>query len=109
AADAVSSWPDRPIRIVVPFAPGASNDHIARQLAQALTTSLGQSVVVENRGGAAGVVGSNVVANSPADGYTFLFVSATLATSAATQNPPYDTLKAFDAIAQVADAPFVMV
>jgi len=108
AADGLGNWPDKPIRIVVPFTPGGSNDVIARRLAQSLTTSLGTSVVVENKGGAAGVVGSAVVANSQPDGYTYLFVSATLATSAATQNPPYDTLKAFDAVARVAEAPFVM-
>lgn len=110
AADAqLGKWPDKPIRIVVPFSPGGSNDHIARSLAQSLTESLGQTVVVENRGGAAGVVGSAMVANAAPDGYTYLFVSATLATSAATQNPPYDTLKAFDPVARIAQAPFVMI
>ncbi|MVW70420.1 tripartite tricarboxylate transporter substrate binding protein [Bordetella sp. 15P40C-2] len=108
AAGKAAAWPTKPIRIVVPFTPGGSNDHIARRLAQSLSQSLGTTVVVENRGGAAGVVGSAMVANSPPDGYTFLFVSASLATSAATQNPPYDTLKAFDAVARVAQAPFVM-
>lgn len=109
AADAqLGNWPSKPIRMVVPFSPGGSNDHIARSLAQSLTESLGQTVVVENRGGAAGVVGSAMVANSAPDGYTYLFVSATLATSAATQNPPYDTLKAFDPVARIAEAPFVM-
>ncbi|WP_158215305.1 Bug family tripartite tricarboxylate transporter substrate binding protein [Candidimonas nitroreducens] len=107
-ASAAGSWPDRPIRIVVPFAAGGSNDVIARRLAHELSVALGQSVLVENKGGAAGVVGSAVVAHSAPDGYTYLFVSATLATSAATQNPPYDTLKDFDAVARVADAPFVM-
>lgn len=108
AARAQAAWPAHPVKIVVPFAPGASNDHIARNLAKSLGEALGQTVIVENRGGAAGVVGSNVVANSAPDGYTFLFVSASLATSAATQNPPYDTLTAFDAVARVAEAPFVM-
>jgi len=110
AADTAKAgnWPTKPIRIVVPFSPGGSNDHIARNLAQSLSESLGQSVVVENRGGAAGVVGSAVVANADPDGYTYLFVSATFATSAATQNPPYDTLKAFAPVARIAEAPFVM-
>ena len=107
-ASSAANWPNKPVRIVVPFSPGGSNDHIARRLAQSLSESLGQSVVVENKGGAAGVVGSAMVANSAPDGYTYLFVSATLATSAATQNPPYDTLKSFDAVARVAEAPFVM-
>ncbi len=107
-AAGAADWPKKPLRIVVPFSPGGSNDHIARKLAQSLTESLGQSVVVENRGGAAGVVGSAMVAKAAPDGHTYLFVSATLATSAATQNPPYDTLKAFDAVGRVAEAPFVM-
>lgn len=106
-SDGIGNWPDKAIRIVVPFAPGGSNDHIARRLGQSLSESLGKSVVIENRGGAAGVVGSSMVANAAPDGYTYLFVSASLATSAATQNPPYDTVKAFDAVARVAEAPFV--
>ncbi len=108
-ARAAEKWPDKPIRIVVPFTVGGSNDVIARRLAQELTQSLGQSVVVENRGGASGVVGSAVVAHAAPDGYTYLFVSASLATSAATQDPPYDTVNAFAAVARVADAPFLMV
>ena len=106
-ASDTGAWPDRPIRIVVPFAPGGSNDHIARRIALYMGESLGKTVVVENRGGAAGVVGSAVVANSQPDGYTYLFVSASLATSAATQNPPYDTVKDFAAVGRVAQAPFV--
>jgi tripartite-type tricarboxylate transporter receptor subunit TctC len=107
-AYAAGAWPDRPIRLIVPFAPGGSNDVIARQLAQRLTPIIKQSVIVENRAGAGSVVGSNVVAMAPADGYTFLFVSGSLATSAAVQKTPYDPLKAFDPISRVATAPFVI-
>ena len=84
---AADAWPARPIRMIVPFAPGGSNDVIARKLAERLTILLGQSVVVENRGGAGGVIGSNAVATAAPDGYTFLFVSGSLATTAAVQNP----------------------
>ncbi|WP_144637648.1 Bug family tripartite tricarboxylate transporter substrate binding protein [Bordetella genomosp. 13] len=108
-AQAADSWPSRPIRMVVPFAPGGSNDVIARKLAERMTPILGQTVVVENRGGAGGVIGSNAVANSVADGYTLLFVSGSLATSASVQKTPYDPLKAFTAISRVASAPFVIV
>lgn len=105
---AAGAWPARPIRMIVPFAPGGSNDVIARKLAERLTVLLKQSVVVENRGGAGGVVGSNAVALAPADGYTFLFVSGSLATSAAVQKTPYDPLTAFTAVSRVATAPFVI-
>ena len=107
-ARAADNWPSHPIRLIVPFAPGGSNDVIARQLAQRLTPILGQSVVVENRGGAGGVVGSNVVAHTPPDGYTLLFVSGSLATSASVQKTPYDPLTAFTAVSRVATAPFVI-
>jgi tripartite-type tricarboxylate transporter receptor subunit TctC len=105
---AADAWPSRPIRMIVPFAPGGSNDVIARKLAERLTAILGQSVVVENRGGAGGVVGSNAVALAAPDGYTFLFVSGSLATSAAVQKTPYDPLTAFTAVSRVATAPFVI-
>lgn len=107
-AQAADAWPTRPIRMIVPFAPGGSNDVIARKLAERLTPILGQSVVVENRGGAGGVIGANAVATASPDGYTFLFVSGSLATTAAVQNTPYDPLKAFTAVSRVATAPFVV-
>lgn len=107
-AHAADPWPSKPIRLVVPFAPGGSNDVIARRLAMQLTTSLGQSVVVDNRAGGGSTVGSNVVATAPADGYTLLFVSGSLATTAAVQKTPYDPLTAFVPISRVASAPFVV-
>jgi tripartite-type tricarboxylate transporter receptor subunit TctC len=94
--------------MVVPFAPGGSNDVIARRLAQRLSTTLGQSVVVDNRAGGGSTVGAQHVATSPADGYTFLFVSGSLATTAAVQKTPYDPVKAFDPVSRVATAPFVI-
>ncbi len=109
AADKAASWPDRPVRMVVPFAPGGSNDVIARKLAEGLSKQTGQTFVVENRGGAGGVVGSAYVASAAPDGYTFLFVSGSLATSAAVQKTPYDASQAFDAVSMVASAPFVVV
>ncbi len=107
-AQAQDAWPSKAVRIVVPFAPGGSNDVIARRLAQRLTTTLGQSVVTDNRAGGGSTVGAQHVATSPADGYTFLFVSGSLATTAAVQKTPYDPVKAFDPISRVATAPFVV-
>jgi tripartite-type tricarboxylate transporter receptor subunit TctC len=108
-ARADEPWPGKPVRIVVPFAPGGSNDVIARRLAHALQPVLGQSVVIDNRAGGGSTVGANVVANSPADGYTFLFVSGSLATTAAVQKTPYDPVKAFEPVTRVASAPFVII
>lgn len=106
---AAATWPERPVRLVVPFVPGGSNDVIARKLADKLSKSTGQSFIVENRGGAGGVVGSGYVASTAPDGYTFLFVSGSLATSAAVQKTSYDVKNAFDAVSLVADAPFVVI
>lgn len=108
-AAAADTWPGKPIRMVVPFAPGGSNDVIGRQLAQRLTRALGQPVAVENRAGGGSTIGAQTVASAAPDGYTFLFVSGSLATSAAVQKTPYNPLKAFDAVSQVAVAPFVII
>ena len=104
-----SAWPTRTVSLVVPFAPGGSNDVIARRLAESLRQSTGQYFVIENRSGAGGVVGANYVAKSAPDGYTYLFISGSIATSAAVQKTPYDVKKAFEAISLVASAPFVVV
>jgi tripartite-type tricarboxylate transporter receptor subunit TctC len=74
------SWPDKPIKIVVPFAAGGSADILGRILAQDLGKNLGQNVLVENRGGAGGNIGAEIVAKSPADGYTILLASGSMMT-----------------------------
>src|SRR4029434_4898051 len=74
-APAHAAYPDRPIRLIVPWAPGGSTDALARLVADKLTASLGQPVVVENKPGASGNIGSDMVAKAPADGYTLLFGS----------------------------------
>lgn len=106
-AQGAAKWPSKPIALIVPFAPGGSNDVIGRALAQRLSKELGQQVIVENRAGAGSVVGATHVARSAPDGHTLMFVSGSLATTAAVQQPPYDAATAFDGIARVAAAPFV--
>ena len=72
-ANAQSDWPNRPLKWVVPFAPGGPTDSISRVLSARLAESLGQSVVVENRAGASGAIGSEFVARAAPDGYTVVF------------------------------------
>ena len=99
----------RTIRIIVPFSPGASNDAIARTLAEPLARRLQTNVIVENRAGAAGVIGSDVVAKAPADGSVLLLTSSTFLTSAATQSRlPYDPIAAFAPVAMVGRGPLVL-
>ena len=105
------SYPAKPIRFVVPFAPGGSTDLLARFLAQQLTTALGQTVVVDNRAGAGGVMGAEMTARAPADGYTVMLGSA----GPLTINPnirdktPYDTLRDFAPITLATVSPFTLV
>src|SRR5437764_5484768 len=73
---AQGSYPDKPVKIVVAFTPGGPTDVVARMIAQKLTTKWGQQVIVDNKPGAAGVIGSEQVARSPADGYTLLMATA---------------------------------
>jgi tripartite-type tricarboxylate transporter receptor subunit TctC len=102
-AAAHAAYPDKLIKIVVPFAPGGGTDTIARILAEQMAKDLGQSVIIDNRPGAGTIIGSNIVANSDPDGYTLL-----MATFAHAANPslnsklPYDTAKAFAPVALVA-------
>jgi tripartite-type tricarboxylate transporter receptor subunit TctC len=98
------------IRIVVPFAPGGSNDVIARALAAPLAKRLDTTVIVENKPGAAGVVGADFVAKSPKDGSVLLLTSSSFLTAAATQNQlPYDPIAAFAPVAMVGRGPMLLV
>src|SRR5262245_35613901 len=91
---AQSAYPTKPIRMIVPFPPGAGTDGVARVIAQKLSERLKQSVVVENRTGAGGAIGAAEAAKADADGYTLLFVAGPFTTVAASQKSPgYDPLK----------------
>jgi tripartite-type tricarboxylate transporter receptor subunit TctC len=103
-------WPLRPVRFIVPFAPGAANDLIARAVGSRLADIWGQSVVVDNRPGGGTVIGSDMVARSPADGYTLLQIGLAHAVNPSVISKlPYDSLRDFTMVAQTGESPFVMV
>jgi tripartite-type tricarboxylate transporter receptor subunit TctC len=109
---AATSWPnDRPVRVIVPFTPGGSTDILARAMARRLSEELGQTFVVENRGGAGGTIGTEMVARAPADGYTLLMVHiGTLAVNPALYTKlSFDTVTSFQPIALVAVVPNILV
>lgn len=111
AADAVRDYPVRPVRLVNPFPPGGSSDPMCRVLADALTKSLGQQFVVDNRGGGNGNIGTALVAKSNNDGYTVLFASGTTFTvnPFVYRSQGFDPKKDFDAVIKYASVPNVLV
>ena len=110
-SDAPSTYPTKPVRIVVPFAPGGNIDITARSIAPGLTEALGQPVVVDNRGGAGGRIGTALVAKSPPDGYTLLLgASGTLSVQPVFHDDPdYDPLRDFVFTSMIALVPIVLV
>lgn len=110
ALPAVSAYPERGVRIIVPFAAGATLDLMTRAVAEELAHQLGQPVVVENRAGASGIIGADAVAKAPADGYTLMMAPfSVLAVNASLhKNLPYDNLRDLAPVALVAVAPHVL-
>jgi tripartite-type tricarboxylate transporter receptor subunit TctC len=103
-----ASWPQRPVRIVVPFAPGAGTDAMGRLLAQKLGEVLGASFVVENRAGASGAIGAQHVAQSAPDGYSLLLIAAPFTTVAAVlPQAGYDPVRGFTPVSMVAQGPLL--
>ena len=90
AAATAQDYPTKPVRVIVPFAPGGLNDIVARTVATHLSERLGKQFIVENRTGAGGIVGSELVANSSKDGYTLLIVSLAHAVNPWLYKLPYD-------------------
>jgi tripartite-type tricarboxylate transporter receptor subunit TctC len=103
-------YPSKPVQFVVPYPPGGSNDVLARALAPRLSAKLGQPVLVDNRGGAGGVIGADALSKAPADGYTIGIISSSFTTSAAVQaRLPFDPVKSFSAVALIGRGPLVLV
>ena len=104
-------FPSKPIRIVIPYGPGGGTDNLTRLLVPALSEALGQKIVVENRPGAATVIGSDIVAKAPADGYTLLATDTAIVINPALLRTklPFDTLKAFTGVTMMATAPVLLV
>ena len=105
----VDEYPSKPIKIIVPLAAGGTGDTMARLLADTISGDLGKRVVVENRAGSGGTIGTDVVAKSPADGYTLVLVGTSHCMNATLQKLPYDPINDFTPIALVANTPSVLI
>src|SRR5690349_2671018 len=100
AYGASTDYPTRPVRLVTPTSPGTSNDIMSRVVAQALTAELGNQVIVDNRGGAGGIIGMEIVRNAPTDGYTLAATSTTAMSIVPNlrRKLPYDPIEDFEFI-----------
>lgn len=102
------AYPNKPVKVIIPFPPGGTLDFVGRTLAQKMSESTGQTFVVENRPGGNGFIGADAVAKSPADGYTLLFNASTFTTGPMVAKAPYDVQKDFAPIVLVAQAPLAV-
>jgi tripartite-type tricarboxylate transporter receptor subunit TctC len=110
ASAQVAAYPNKPIRLIVPFPPGAGTDAVARLVAQRLGDAMKTTVVVDNRTGAGGAIGAAEAAKADPDGYTLLFVAGPFTTVAASsKNPGYDPIRQFVAVAPIASGPLAFV
>ena len=109
-AQAQGAWPNKPIRVIVPFAAGSTTDIIARAISDKMGASLGQQLVVDNRAGAAGTIGQGAVATAEPDGYTIMIHSSSHTVSPSTfAKLPFDTLTAFAGVTPISSTPNVLV
>ncbi len=106
---AATPYPTRPVRLIVPTAPGGGQDTVARLINARLSERLGQQVIAENRGGGGGVIGTEIVAKSDPDGYTLLIVNATTTIQPGLQELPYNLTKSFTPIAKLATGTLTLV
>lgn len=106
---AADAWPSKPIRLISPFVPGGGASLVARLVAPDLTEALGQSIVVDNRGGGGGVIGTEIAAHSRPDGYTFIMATAsTLSVRPLMDKVPFDPIRDFAPIIQTTTVPLVL-
>lgn len=103
------TYPSKPVRLIIPFPPGGSNDVVGRAIGQPLGERLGHSVVIDNRGGAGGIIGTNEAAKAAPDGYTLLLISVAFPTSIAFNRLPQDMMKSFDPVAMLGSGPALLV
>jgi len=104
AQNPAQNWPDRPVKLILPYAPGGATDLIGRPWAEKLSQAFGQQFVIENRGGAAGAIGTETAAKTAPDGYTFLLTpNATLSILPLLRTTPYDPVKSFLPVGRVGD------
>ena len=101
-------YPNKPVKIIVPFAPGGGSDFIARLLSQRLSEKLGQPVIIDNKPGAGGNVGAELALRAPADGYTLLLAAASYTVNPAVYKVSFDSIKDMTPIAQLARGPFII-
>lgn len=98
------TWPERPVKVILPYAPGGATDAIGRPWAEKLAEAFGQQFVIENRGGASGMIGVEAAVKSPPDGYTFLLTpNSAIAIIPSLRKAPYDATKQLDPVARVGD------
>jgi tripartite-type tricarboxylate transporter receptor subunit TctC len=110
ASTPACAFPERPVRLIVPYPPGGGSDVMARILAARMSEGLGQQVVIDNRAGAATIIGLDLLAKSPPDGYTFGIATSTLAVnSTLNKSLPFDTLRDFAPVMHAADGLYVLV
>lgn len=102
------NYPVRPVRLIVPVPPGGGQDIMARALAQRLSDSWGQTVVVDNRSGASAVLGTELLARAAPDGYTLILISSTHVIAPSLNKVPYDPIKDFTPVTQVSSQPYLM-
>lgn len=104
------AYPERPIRLVVPFVAGGATDIVSRALGQRLSESFGQSIIVDNRGGAGGAIGTDIVAKAAPDGYTLLMATAANAANASlVRNLPHDLARDFAPVTLVVMSPYLLI
>lgn len=104
-AAGAGSYPERPLRLIVPFPPGGSNDVLSRFIGIKLSERIGQQVVIDNRAGANGIIGTEIAAHTTPDGYTLLINSTSYVMNAAVRKLPYDVVKSFDPVSTIGSSP----